>query len=386
MPIKILHLIPTLASGGAERLLVDVISNTSKEDFEHIVCVINKADFFASQLHRNGFKIIPLNEFEKHPFLSSSWKLRKIINRYKPDIIQSWLYDANIVARLAKIGKREISLITSIHSPDYDAETIKAGNSSSYKVEVLRIIDKITARMTKPHFVCCSQFVADSYQKKLGVNPSDISVIYNLVNPKNLSCKADEPNLIRQTLDIPEDGFIYINVGRLDLPKGQAYLLKAFQKVLLQIPQAFLVLIGAGPSETDYKELAKSLKIDHRVRFLGRKKGIGAYLEMADVFVFPTLFEGFGIALVEAMTKRLPCVATRLDVIEEIIDDKVSGLLIAPRSESEIAEAMIRLYKDPELRISLGQQAFQKAENQFFSNVIIPKWNKLYLDVLLRDG
>lgn len=385
MPIKILHLIPTLTSGGAERLLVDVVCNTSKEDFEHIVCVINKADFFASQLHRYGCKIIPLNEFEKHPFLSSSWKLRKIINRHKPDIIQSWLYDANITARLAKIGKPKIPLITSIHSPDYDAETIKAGNWSSYKVEVLRIIDKITARMTKPHFVCCSQFVAGSYQKNLGVNPSDISVIYNLVNPKNLSCEADEPNLIRQSLDIPEDGFIYINVGRLDPPKGQAYLLKAFQKVLLQIPQAYLVLIGAGPSETDYKELAKSLKIDRRVRFLGRKKGIGAYLEMADVFVFPTLFEGFGIALVEAMSKGLPCVATRLDVIREIIDDKVSGLLVAPRSEEEIAEAMIRLYKDPELAKSLGQQAYKKAENQFFSDVIIPKWNKLYLDVSLKN-
>src|SRR5688572_14755206 len=131
MPIKILHLIPTLTSGGAERLLVDVVCNTSKEDVELIVCVINKEDFFASKLQRHGCKIIPINEFEKHPFLSSSWKLRKIINRYKPDIIQSWLYDANIVARLAKIGKREISLITSIHSPDYDAETIKAGDWSS---------------------------------------------------------------------------------------------------------------------------------------------------------------------------------------------------------------------------------------------------------------
>ena len=385
MSIKILHLIPTLTSGGAERLLVDVVCNTSREDFEHIVCVIKGTDFFASQLHRNGYKIIPLNEFEKHPFLSTSWKFRKIINRYKPDIIQSWLYDANIAARLAKIGKREISLITSIHSPDYDAETIKAGNWSSYKVEILRIIDKITARITKPHFVSCSHFVAGSYQKKLDINPSDISVIYNLVNPQNLSCQADEPNLIRQTLNIPDDGFIYINVGRLDPPKGQAYLLKAFQKVLLRVRQAYLVIVGTGPSETDYKELAKSLKIDHRVHFLGRKKGIGAYLEMADVFVFPTLYEGFGIALVEAMTKRLPCIATNLDVIQEIIDDKVSGLLVAPRSESEIAEAMIRLFEDPELRKSLGQQAFKKAENQFFINVIVPEWNKLYLDILLRD-
>lgn len=381
MAIRILHLIPTLSSGGAERLLVDVVSNTSKEDFEHIICVIRGTDFFASRLHRSGYKIIPLNEFEKHPFLSASRKLRKIIGRYKPDIIQSWLFDANIIARLAIIGKRKPSLITSIHSPDYDAETIKAGNWSPYKIEILRLIDKITARITKPHFVCCSHFVADSCRKNLGVNPSDVSVIYNLVEPKNLSCQPDEPDSIRQSLGIPEDGFVYINVGRLDPPKGQAYLLKAFQRVLLQIPRAYLVLIGAGPSETDYRELAQSLKIEHRVYFLGRKKEIGAYLEMADVFVFPTLFEGFGIALVEAMAKKIPCIATRLDVIEEIIDDQVSGLLVPPRAEEDIAEAMIRLYEEPELAKSLAHEAFRKAENKFFSNVIIPQWNKFYSDV-----
>ncbi len=248
-------------------------------------------------------------------------------------------------------------------------------------MEILRLIDKLTARATKPRFVACSRTVAKSYKKRLGIAPSDIEIIHNFVAPQNLRCEPGKPTEIRHSLDIPEDAFIYIEVGRLDPPKGQSYLLKAFQKVLLKVPQAYLILIGTGPSENDYRQLSKSLTIEHRVHFPGRIKNIGAYLEMSDVFVFPTLFEGFGIALIEAMAKGMPCIASRIDALEEIIDDDVSGLFVEPKSETELAKMMIRLYKNPELRERLGQAASKKVKSQFIADVLIPKWEKLYSEI-----
>ncbi len=382
MKIKIFHIIPQLTSGGAEQLLTTVVGNTSKEKFTHVVCVLGRAELFGEEIQRSGNELIELNLTGKHPWMAATRRILPLIKKIQPDIVQSWLYDATITSRLVNFRYQKIPLVNSLHSSDYEPETIEAGNWSPSKVEGLRLIDKFTARAAKPYFVACSHFVAESYENRLGINPSRIKVIHNLIAPQNLSSEPDEPKQIRQSLGIPEDAFVYTEVGRLDPPKGQFYLIKAFARVLREVPSAHLVLIGTGPSENDYKQLAKSLNVEHRVHFLGRIKNVGAHLEMSNVFVFPTLFEGFGIALVEAMAKELPCIATRLAAIEEIVDDNVSGLLIEPKSEEELAETMVRVFKQPELRKRLGQQAFKKVKNQFFADVLIPKWENFYEEIL----
>ncbi len=368
-------------SGGAERLIADVVSDTSREKFSHTVCVLGKADFFAPKILESGSEVIELNLSGKHPWLAAARKVIPIIRQQQPDLILSWLYDASIVSRLAALRNRKIPLVTTLHAPDYDSETIKAGNWSPRKMEMMRWIDKISAKITKPYFVSCSNFVAESYKKNLGVDASEIRVIHNFINLESLKCEPGEAQKLRESLDIPKDGFVYTNVGRLDPQKGQIYLIKAFPKVLEAVPNAYLVIVGDGGLKSSFEELAKNLKIDHRVLLLGNRKDIGACLEMSDVFVFPALFEGFGIALVEAMAKSLPCIATRLEVLEEIIDDKVSGLFVAPESESELADAMIQIYQQPDFREKLGQQGFEKVKKRFFSQVIIPEWEKLYTEM-----
>ncbi|MBA2737387.1 MAG: glycosyltransferase [Pyrinomonadaceae bacterium] len=382
MKKKILHIVPTLGSGGAERQLVDVVCNTSSENFSHTVCIIGQDDFFSPAIKQKGYKVINLNLSGKRPWLQAAKRIVPIIHEQKPDIIHSWLYDAHITARLSLLaGRRRIPLLSSLQNSDYEQETIAAGNWSPKKVGILRLIDKFSAGVSKPHFVACSNFVANSYIKKLGIARSQMSVIYNSVDPQTLVCESDDSQKIRRSLKIPADGFVYLNIGRLDPQKGQTYLLLAFHKVLREVPQAYLVIIGTGSLETSLKELAKSLKIEDRVFFLGVRSDIGACLEMADAFVFPSLFEGLGIVLVEAMSKRLACIASRLDVLEEVIEDKVSGLLVAPKSETELAEAMIQVFECDDLRDKLGREAFCNAEKQFFSEVLMPEWEVLYTKV-----
>jgi glycosyltransferase involved in cell wall biosynthesis len=381
MKKKILHIIPNLSSGGAERQLVDVVCNTSKDKFSHTVCTLGQPDFFAPVLKREGHEVINLNLTGKRPWISAARKIIPIIHKQKPDIVHSWLYDAHITARLAKLAGKKFSLLSSLQNPDYEQEAIISANWSPKKVEILRLIDKFSTRVAKSHFVACSEFVANSFIKELGIDPSRMSMIYNSVDPQTLICEPGEPQKIRQSLNIPDDGFVYINIGRLDPQKGQIYLLRAFQKVLREVPSAYLVIIGTGNLETSLKELAKSLKIEQRVYFLGIRKDIGACLEMADVFVFPSLFEGLGIVLIEAMSKSRACIASRLAVLEEVIDDKISGLLVTPKTETELAEAMTRVFKQKDLREKLGREAFRKAESHFLSEVLMPKWEKLYTDI-----
>ena len=383
---KIFHIIPSLMSGGAERLLTDLIAKTSAEKFSHTVCVFGEASFFAPDIIKTGNEVIELNITGKRPWLTAARKISPLVRERQPDLIVSWLYDATITSRLVWLRHKTIPIINTLHSLDYDPETIKAGNWSPKKVKILQTIDKISAKFTDPYFVACSKSVAESYKKNLDINPSRIKVIYNFIDPESLISEKNEAQNLRKSLGIPENSFVYINVGRLDAPKGQTYLLQAFPKVLAAVPNAHLVIVGTGHLETIYKELAKSLKIDHRTHILGSRKDIGNCLQMADVFVFPTLFEGFGIALVEAMAKKISCIATDLEVIREIIEDNVSGMLIAPASAPDLAKKMIELHDQPALRKEFADEAFRKAEKCFFSDVIIPQWEELYSSISNKNN
>ena len=268
---------------------------------------------------------------------------------------------------------------------DYEPETIRAGNWSPTKVEGLRLIDKLTTKLTNPHFTACSNTVKKSYQKKLSIPDSRIKVIYNGVEPELLKCDEQAPRHLRQEIEIPADGFVFISVGRLAPQKNYSFLLKAFAQVVAAIPHSYLVIVGTGPSEQELKDLAGSLGIDHRVRFLGKRKDVGACLEMADVFVMPSLFEGHPLALVEAMFKRLPSVASNIEVLREVLTDNENGLLFNPNEADDLATAMIKLYCQPELRERLGRQAFEDAERRFHIRRIAAEWEDYYRDVISEN-
>ncbi len=379
--VKVLHLIPTLSSGGAERQLTNVVRSTSREVVNHVVCVIGEADFFAPYVREAGYKVIELGTFAKHPFLRAASKFRKIIAEEKPDIIHSWLYDANISARLAVFFNVKTPVITSFQLADYEPEAARIGNWNPQKVRVLKAIDKFTSLITKPYFVPCSEFVKNSYQRYYRIDETRTQVIYNSVNPDLLSVSEDDLENLRRELALPVNAFIYLNVGRLDPQKNHKVMFEAFRQVSTEIPNAFLLLAGVGGLENQLRKLTEDLQIKEKTLFLGRRNDVGALLESADVFVFPSFFEGLPVALVEAMFKSLPCIASRVEVFEEVITDGETGLLVNPTSADELKDAMIKLYKNADLRKSLGENAFRQAQAKFNAAATAKQWENFYQHV-----
>lgn len=384
-PISVLHIITTLCRGGAERQLVNLVSNTDRTAFRHTVCYLHPPGDFAGELKAAGHEVICLNLPRKWPWLFAPARLMPLVRALRPDLIQTWLFEGDVAARLST-PTRAIPIINTLHLTSYEPGTIAAGNWPPKKVEVLRQIDRLTARWKRPLFIAVSEAVKRSAMRHLGLPASDVRVIYNSIDQSTLHCEPDEPRRLRQEAQIPDTGFIFINVGRLAPQKGQSVLLRAFAPVAAALPDAYLVLVGEGPEEEALASLARELGVSERVRFLGQRQDVGACLEMADAFIFPSLFEGFPLAPIEAMLKGLPCIVARIDPVLELFADGETGMLVAPGSVEELAAAMIKLYREPELRRRLGQRAHAEASQRFDSRTGLRAWENLYRELAPRPA
>ena len=377
-PIKVLHFIPTLTSGGAERQLVNLVTSTSRELLEHIVCTISKPEFFAPAVRDAGYEIVDLGIEQKRPVLRAAMAFRSVVAKYKPDIVHSWLYDANVSARLATIFFRHIPVVTSLQNPDYEPDVARAANWNPAKVVRLRQLDKLAATLKPTHFVACSEFVKKSFQQYLGISDERATVIYNSVNPETLQSRPGQAEGLRRSLGLPQDAFIILNVGRLDPQKNHSLMFEGLKLAALAMPNAHLLLAGAGPLEAALRTKAKDTGVGERVLFLGRRDDIPALLEAADVFLFPSHFEGLPVALIEAMYKGLAVITSRNEILSEVVDDGRTGLLVDPNSADDLADALVKLHSQPDLRKSLGTAAREEAIIRFSVAATIAKWESLY--------
>jgi len=382
--ITILHVIPTLTRAGAESQLVNLVRHTTSDDVTHVVCFLHPPEDLAADLRNLGIETICLNMPRKWPWLFAAWKLVPLLRARRPDFIQTRLLDADLSARLSTILGPSIPIINTLHMPTYDPNTIRLAGWPVHKMAVLKQLDRWTARATQPQFVAISESVKRSAVRYLGLSPDAIPVIQNLIDQSTLQCDPEEPRRIRNESGIPADAFVYLTVGRLSPEKGQPALLRAFKEVAAAAPDAYLAVVGNGPLATALETLASNFGIRDRVRFLGNRTDVGACLEAADAFVFPSLFEGLGNAPIEAMFKGLPCIATRIEPIVETFVDGETALLVNPDSEAELATAMLTLYRDPALRGRLGAASRAVALDRFDSQQGMRAWSRFYRELAER--
>ena len=387
MAIRILHVIPALGRGGAERQLVTVVCNTRPGEFEHVVCCLRGTDSFADDIRAAGHSVICLSLSGEHAWVSAAKRLIPLLCRRRPDLVQTWLYDASISARLAQLFASSVPSVTALQDLIYEPESVRAMNWSPWKIAIRRWIDRVSMTWSRPMFVAPSHAWEEAAKKHLGIEPSRIRTIYNSVDPEAFCSGPGDAAELRQSHGIPKDAVVFLNVGRLDPQKGQAYLLRAFHCILPQAPTAYLVILGDGLLRSALRQLASELGIADRVRFPGIRTDVGAFFEMADVFVFPSVFEGLGLALVEAMAKGLPCIASRLPALTEVIADSSTGMLVRAGTVEELAGAMLGLYGDGARRAVLGRHAQADALRRFHIDATIPEWERLYREmVATRNG
>lgn len=202
-----------------------------------------------------------------------------------------------------------------------------------------------------------AQVIARALCANRSMPAEKFEVIYN-------GLEDQQPAGLARSGDKSHAPFVIGCIARMDIAKGALVLLDAFAELEKSRPQLRLVLAGSGDASAELARRCKLLGLQDRVEIMGHYAGdVGALLATFDVYVFPSLWEGFPYSIVEAMRAGVPILATRVGGIPEAITDGEEGLLVEPGSSDAIVDALQRLIDDAPLRQSLGKCARRKYEN-----------------------
>jgi len=171
-------------------------------------------------------------------------------------------------------------------------------------------------------------------------------------------------------------------VGRLSDEKGHLVLLRAFAAVLRNFPRAGCLIAGEGPARAALEAEAARLGISGSVRLAGFRRDVPGVLAALDLFVQPSLYEGFGLSLLEAMAAGRAVVASRVGGIPEIVDDGVTGVLVPPRDATALAAAILGLLADGGSRRRMAQAAARSARDRHSLRASVDRITRLYDDIL----
>lgn len=378
--MKVLYVIDTLETGGAEKSLLDILSHLYNIDV--IICSLYTGNTLQPAFEQAGIRVIPLNIVGKYAFPTAIQALRKVVHSESPDLIHATLFRSDIVSRItAKL--EHVPLVDSFVNDSYSLCRWRSLDRVSFlKLKSVQLLDQFTSRYVAL-FTAISDSIRRSNALALHLPISRIHVIYRGRSPESfINVKIDQTTEIRKSLQLNNTGPIIINVARLLNRKGQEELIRSIPLVQSRFPNIRLLIAGEGPYRNRLESLIEELHLRNVVQLLGTRNDIPILLQLADVFAFPSHYEGHGGALVEAMFAGRPIVASDTDVHRESISHKETGLLTPIQNLEKLAESIIWLLENPQHAASMGIQARNVAMQKFNINKVADQHKELYTQIL----
>ena len=374
--MRTLFVIDSLGAGGAERSLAQMLPRLVDLDVvASVACFHQRAEGFHDELVAAGVEVHVVQGIGR---LGRLRALRSLISSMRPDLLHTTLFEADVLGRLAAVGGPPV--LTSLVNTTYGKHRLTDPNVSRHKLEVARRIDAATARRLGSHFHAITRTVKDAAVLDLGIAPSAVTVIPRGRDRWILGQPSDDRRRqARSALGVAQDVPIVLNVGRQEHQKGQCFLLDAAATLRSDRPDLVWLVAGrAGNASAQLAEQHARLDLGDRVRFLGHREDIPELLAAADLFVFPSLYEGLGGALLEAMALQTPVVASDVPAIREVLDDGRSGCLVPPADGPRLAEAVGALLDDPLRATSMAATAHIRFEEHYTLDTVVPRMAGLF--------
>ena len=363
--IRVVEVLATGSNGGAQEHLYSLVTRLDRSRFETSVVSLSPGSA-VRKLQRAGIPVLVIDEPDDAIAVGA---VAAHLAAVRPDVVHNHMYRAELVGTRAAIALGEIGL-----RRPYVVSTVHSSRvRSSEDREQLR---RLTPDMDRLIAVSRSIVAKLTHEGRADAGPP-IELIYNGVDLQRYD--HQEPCCtLRDEYGMEPGSQIVGVVARLEPEKGHPTLFEAWPAVLRAVPDAYLLAIGEGSQREALERLARELKIAHRVVFTGRRDDVPAVTAAIDVAVLPLYREAQGLSILEALALARPVVASRVGGIPEMIDDGVTGLLVAPRDSDALARAITRLLLDHPYADMLARQGHDMVHDRFCIELMVESVERIY--------
>jgi len=372
--IRIAYLIGTLETGGAQRLILNIIKKINKEFFKPYLIFWREGDFLKNFIKVNGIIIKKLKNKPKNTskplinkaiiFLKQQKELREFIKKEKINIVHSHLYFPDIHNFLLKKKIKKLKIISTRHNIHEE------NRKKFYYIILNNIVNSYFNAI-----VCCSNNVKTFFLKYENFN--SLKVIYNGVDIEEINSAPE----VKYDFII-NNNFNIISAGRLEKIKGFDLLINSFKIVKSKFPNTKLIICGKGSEQRNLIRLTKMLNLNDDIIFLGLRNDIYSLLKKSDLFILLSSKEGLPISCLEAMGSKLPIIASKINAFSEIIQDGINGFLVNRLNLNEISNSIIKLIQNKELREKISLNNFDIVLKKFDINKNVKDYESLYFEIM----
>jgi len=361
--LSVMMCIPVLLVGGTEIQTLSLIRVLSSMGYDTYVCCYYECDgAILSKLRATNTKVILMDLARSDGVLTLIRRLWKVFEEVKPDLVHVQYLAPGLISIIAARLSRVKRVFATVHQP---------GRPYGLKAKILI---RIAAYLCDAFF-CNSRSVEESWFGNSEVfNPLKKNgkrkhfTIYNAVDVEKIDRIVDQTDTqaIKKSLNVVDKKVIGV-IGRLRKEKGQIFLLESMKTIVEGMANVILLAVGDGPDRQSLEEEAKKLGIAGHVRWLGQKDHdeVLRLYSIMDVVVVPSVFEGFGLAAAEAMAAGKPVVASNVDGLCEVIQDRITGFLVPPGNIELLAQAVLDILNNPAKAASMSDVGRERVEQEF---------------------
>lgn len=326
--MRVLHVITGLNSGGAETAMFRVVTGTP--DTSTAVVSLTGMAHYGSLLEARGVAVTALGLNLRRPWPGALLRLYALLRRERPDVVQTWLYHADLLGGLTARAAGVRGVVWGIHAASLEPSSIS---------RTTRRVARLGARVSGvvPRAVICCSEPARAAHEAFGYHPDRLTIVENGIDMAAFLPDEEARRSGRARLGLDEGTFVLGMVGRWDPVKDHLGFLRALSDFHARTGPAAdwcALLVGDGVDEANavLRSAIASLGLEGRVRCLGATTDVPAFMNVLDIHVLPSRTESFGLVTVEAMACGTPGIATDVGLAREIVGDV--GWVV-PHSDSE---------------------------------------------------
>ena len=370
MGLRLLLCQDSLANSGAERSHLELLKKFRAA--EVIVVYFYPDHTLLKDYRAVTNKVVYLKLSGGMDLLVGVFRLRRLIRDVRPDVVVSCLFRSNLMARIACL-LCSVPLVGTLVSESYGSSKFAEKNRLQRLNHLfIMLLDRMTARIPV-HWIANSRTIAESSSKVLRIPVTRISVVYRGRNSKEYR------NWCPPASSLP---FTFFYLGRLNKGKGLVELLSAFEGFVRVHPDARLLLAGEGKFRNSLQDIVSRSGLVNNVVFLGHQADPKNYFYQAHCFVFPSWYEGFSGALVEAMMAGIPIIASDIQMNKEAVSHMETALLFPVRNTESLLSSMFFAEANKQVMMKMGVRARQVACERFDIELVAQQYehvlNKAY--------